>query len=134
MASDQDARYVWDRDGIPYRVELHGMLTEPPVLPLPMSSPIVGAVDLTGTVMPMVPPVIPPVPESPFQALHFYLEGEETPRYVTAFDIPRERNLSSFSDEELLAELEEAKLLAKGLGFGSDDPEPRMGRGEAGTP
>lgn len=134
MATDEDRRYVWDSDGVPYQVELRGMATEPPVLPLLMSSPIVGSVDLTGTVMPAVPPAIPPVPDSPFQALHFYLEGEEAPRYVTAFDIPRERSLSDFSDEELLTKLEEAKLLARGLGFGSDDPEPRMRRGEAGTP
>lgn len=74
--------------------------------------------------LPSVPLAIPQMPDSPFRALHFYLEGGETPRYVSTFHIPRERSLADFSNEELSVELQEAKLLAEGLGFGSEGIEP----------
>ncbi len=124
MAEQSEPRYMWDDDGIPYRVELHGLPAEPPIPPVQMGTPLASPADLGGSVLPSMPLAIPPMPESPFQALHFYLEGEETPRYVSAFDIARERSLADFSDEEVLVELKEAKLLAEGLGFGGQGAEP----------
>ena len=135
MADNENARYVWDSDGVPYRVELHGLAVEPPIPPAavwpatPMVADPIGfpGTGLPGAVPPAVPPVaapVPPAPESPFQALHFYLEGKDTPRYVTAYDIPRDRSIRDFTDEELLAELEEAKLLAAGLGQDESKSDP----------
>lgn len=124
MPQDTEPRYVWDTDGIPYRVELHGLPVPPPMPSVTMGTPLASPADLGGTVLPSMPLMVPPIPESPFQAMHFYLEGQDTPRYVSAFDIPRERSLAEFSNDELSAELKQAKLLAEGLGFGSNDAEP----------
>lgn len=100
-----EGRYVVDTDGTAYRVELH----VPGLEITPVST---GLVDpLAGVTYPAAPLLTDPDLVR-FQRLQFYRDQDHTPRFLSALDIPLERDLDDFSDRELLDRLHEAQQSA----------------------
>lgn len=95
-------RYVVDTDGTAYRVELHS----PGLEITPTSTALLDP--LGGIAYPAAPLLTDP-DLIRFQRLHFYVDQDNAPRYMSRLDIPIERDLDSFSDEELLERLREAQ-------------------------
>lgn len=97
-----DGRYIVDRDGTAYRVELHS----PGLEITPVST---GLVDPLGGITYPAAPLLTDPELVRFQRLQFYVDQDTTPGYLSTLDIPIERNLDSFSDAELLDRLHQAQ-------------------------